>query len=98
MSEDSEAPSASPEDTFGPPHAQHVSENLQMWILVPGLLILAVIGEIPSVAFLLVLSLMIISPGFGQGKFKSPLSALYSKTYSLPSRPVIVSCFVSTIN
>lgn len=45
MSEATEAPSASPEDAFGPPHSQQVSDSLQMWILIPGLLILAVVGE-----------------------------------------------------
>lgn len=28
------------EDKFGPPHAQAVSESLQLWILLPGLMIL----------------------------------------------------------
>lgn len=45
MSEATEVPSASPEDAFGPPHSQQVSDSLQMWILIPGLLILAVAGE-----------------------------------------------------
>lgn len=34
------------EDEFGPPHAQQVSDTLQFWILVPGLVILVIlIGE-----------------------------------------------------
>ena len=40
----SEGSSASPEDAFGPPHAQKVADSLQMWILIPGLLILLVVG------------------------------------------------------
>lgn len=34
------------EDKFGPPHAQIVSQSLQLWILVPGILALvAFIGK-----------------------------------------------------
>lgn len=41
-----ETPSApTVEDKFGPPHAQGVSESLQFWILIPGLIGLALIGE-----------------------------------------------------
>lgn len=32
-------------DAFGPPHAQSVSESLQLWILIPGLIGLILIGE-----------------------------------------------------
>ena len=36
------------EDKFGPPHAQTVSQNLQFWILVPGIIALVVfIGKLP---------------------------------------------------
>ena len=45
MADPSEAPSTSPEDAFGRPHAQQVSDSLQMWILIPGILILIVVGE-----------------------------------------------------
>ncbi len=39
---DDELPSmANDEDKFGPPHAQSVSETLQFWILLPGILLLA---------------------------------------------------------
>ena len=31
-------------DDFGPPHAQKVSETLQLWILLPGLLAFLLIG------------------------------------------------------
>lgn len=40
--ESEELPSmANDEDKFGPPHAQSVSETLQFWILLPGILLLA---------------------------------------------------------
>ena len=39
-----EATSASPDDTFGRPHAQQVSDSLQMWILIPGILALILAG------------------------------------------------------
>ena len=45
MADPSEVPSESPSDAFGRPHAQQVSDSLQMWILLPGLLLLAVAGE-----------------------------------------------------
>lgn len=32
------------EDKFGPPHGQAVSESLQLWILIPGLLGLFFVG------------------------------------------------------
>lgn len=38
-------PQATVEDKYGPPHAQAVSESLQLWILIPGLIGLALIGE-----------------------------------------------------
>ena len=34
-------PPVADKDNFGPPHAQAVSETLQFWILLPGLLLLA---------------------------------------------------------
>lgn len=44
MDESTETPGASATDGFGRPHAQQVSDSLQMWILVPGLLLLAIAG------------------------------------------------------
>ena len=41
-------PSAEPsvgDDAFGPPHAQAISDTLQLWILIPGLIGLILIGE-----------------------------------------------------
>lgn len=35
----------SEEDEFGPPHPQTVSESLQLWILIPGLIGLIFIGK-----------------------------------------------------
>jgi len=35
-------PPVADKDSFGPPHGQAVSETLQFWILLPGLLLLAV--------------------------------------------------------
>ncbi len=50
MAESTEAPSdaaaslgAEIEDEFGPPHAQQVSDTLQVWILVPGLILLLIL-------------------------------------------------------
>ena len=34
-----------PTDEFGPPHAQQVSDALQLWILIPGLLIIIFFGK-----------------------------------------------------
>ena len=34
-----------PTDKFGPPHAHQVSDTLQLWILIPGLLILIFVGK-----------------------------------------------------
>ena len=39
-------PAVSPEDKFGVPHGQAVSDSLQLWILIPGLLGLLFIGEL----------------------------------------------------
>lgn len=51
MADTSEGPNGeAPNDAFGPPHAQKVSDSLQMWILIPGIVILLVVGEeIPRV-------------------------------------------------
>ena len=32
-------------DAFGPPHEHTISETLQLWILIPGLIGLVLIGE-----------------------------------------------------
>ena len=32
-------------DPFGKPHAHVVSDSLQLWILIPGLIILVFVGE-----------------------------------------------------
>jgi hypothetical protein len=32
-------------DSFGPPHAQAISDSLHLWILIPGLIALILIGE-----------------------------------------------------
>lgn len=32
-------------DAFGPPHGQTISDSLQLWILIPGLIGLIIIGE-----------------------------------------------------
>ena len=32
-------------DEFGPPHDHSISETLQLWILIPGLILLILIGE-----------------------------------------------------
>ena len=32
-------------DAFGPPHDQAISESLQLWILIPGLVGLILVGE-----------------------------------------------------
>ena len=47
MAETSDVPVAEPAaaDQFGPPHAHAVSDTLQMWILVPGLLAILFGGE-----------------------------------------------------
>lgn len=34
-----------PVDAFGPPHSQTISDTLQLWILIPGLIGLIIIGE-----------------------------------------------------
>ena len=44
MAEPTEDPSTSPGDEFGRPHAQQVSDSLQMWILIPGLVVLIIAG------------------------------------------------------
>ena len=48
-----DGPSVAPEglgdelrDEFGPPHAHQVSNTLQLWILIPGLIALLVVGEL----------------------------------------------------
>ena len=52
MSDPTDAPSVNdptgvPEvDEFGPPHAHTVSESLHLWILIPGLLIIILIGKL----------------------------------------------------
>ena len=35
-------------DTFGRPHSVQVSQSLQLWILIPGLLIFLLVGELES--------------------------------------------------
>ena len=32
-------------DAFGPPHGQTISDSLQLWILIPGLIGLVLVGE-----------------------------------------------------
>ena len=32
-------------DAFGPPHDHTISESLQLWIIIPGLICLIVIGK-----------------------------------------------------
>ena len=32
-------------DAFGPPHGQAISDSLQLWILIPGLIGLVLVGE-----------------------------------------------------
>ena len=44
MADPAESPSASPDDAFGRPHAQQVSDSLQMWILIPGIFLLMIAG------------------------------------------------------
>ena len=41
-SEQGELPSV---DSFGPPHPQGISDTLQLWILIPGLIGLILVGE-----------------------------------------------------
>ena len=44
---ESPPPVAADGDKFGPPHAQAVSETLQFWILLPGILLLmAFVGRL----------------------------------------------------
>ena len=39
---------ATPTDDFGKPHGQQISETLQLWILIPGLLVFLLIGKAQS--------------------------------------------------
>ena len=47
-----ETPTVPPvEDKFGPPHPQGVSDSLQLWILIPGLIGLVLIGELNNIFY-----------------------------------------------
>lgn len=48
-------------DDFGPPHAVQISQSLQLWILLPGLLVFVLIGKPPLHASVLRLSVFFTS-------------------------------------
>jgi len=43
MAEDSTPSEPTAEDRFGPPHGHQVSDSLQLWILIPGALVIIVV-------------------------------------------------------
>ena len=49
-------------DTFGPPHAQTVSDSLHLWILIPGLIGLILIGELKHYCVVFV-ACSLVTPG-----------------------------------
>ncbi len=52
-------------DRFGPPHAQAISDSLHLWILIPGLIGLILIGEPKRCRVYILLYITIIAPGPG---------------------------------